>query len=627
MRKLYLKSFVVICTIIFCGTTESYGLINPRFRPNDLIEQSDNIFEVLLNKPDAAQIITLTIKNALKGEKLGKKPTINLASAAQPEWAAKIGEIAAARGDSPVLMFIGKRKQEGQGDEEAVKGAVLQIDRLWVVLDEGENGVWNMIKVDDTLQGTWDGGSDTLTRLVKHVIEHPDDLVPVEIGCNWESKLELGKCEGKVTGCQAVRLPGIESAVLHIASPIGDKLYAWDAKKGAFENLDTSRELTAKSEVCAWGDFNGDGKLDLASWNRKDFDIFYGTDAKTLKNEKLQIDLKLLSDNKIISMISCDAGVDKKAGLIIGTEKSLPILLRPQDGTFVVSTLSGPSDDLGKASQCLYADFNSDGFADILQPREKGSVIFKGKGKGLFEDGCVISNMATKGPSVATACDFDEDGLLDIFMIGPEICQLWNNRGSFIFAETFNFSGEMSYTAQPSLAIATAYCDINNDGLVDLFIAFSDEHPHLYFNRGFRSFGKALSMVWENGDFTSATESGQQAAAVADFNGDGAEDFALINKDGTIQLWIRSPENDSGAEPRGLRVALPAENGLNDPVLVEGWSDLRYLGARSIESGNSGAIFGLAEPGATKIKWKIGDNKAREKKNTIENRVKTLMID
>jgi len=615
-----------VAAAIILGAGAARALINPRFTPNDLVEQSGQILVVRLAKPDDQNRIKMEVVKVLKGKKPDGPLVLDLATAAQKEWAEEVGKLAGQRGEDPVPLFIGKYKETGEAENaEPVEAALLQIDRAWVVTDRGKDGAWCMNIVDNVKQGTWDGGSDMLIKAVEHLLKYPDDRVPVDVGCDWAGSKNLGKVTGEVGAAQAVDLDGKGNLVLYVASSDGDRLFGWDAGRKDFANLTAARKLSAKSRCAAWADFDGDGRLDLASWDGSALRIHPQGPDGTFGGKAIEVAFK--PEDGCLSLAALDVGAGKRAGLLIGTAKA-PVLLRPDGDKYKSETLPTPAESLGplgKASPCLVADLDGDGWADVFQPFEKGGMIYRGKGPGAFE--AAVKNELGSGKDQAWCCpgDYDMDGLLDVYMVGPECCHLWSNRGGLKFAEAFGHSGEMSYTAQAG-GVTAQTCDINNDGLQDVFIAFSSEHPHLYFNRGFRSFGKALSLIWGNADFTRETGKGQQAATMADLNGDGAQDLAVVLKDGTVLVYLRVVIEGDDNRPLSTQVLLRAASGTAGPVTVTGWSNRRCLGAWNVTAGSTGAFFGLSAPGEMKLKWKLPGGKVQEKTVELEKGPKTVFL-
>jgi len=613
---------------VILGADAARALINPRFTPNDLVEQSEQVLAVRLAKPDAQNRIKMEVVRVLKGKQPEGPLVLDLAASGQKEWAAEVGKLAERRGQEPVPLFIGKYKETGQGENvEPVEAGLLQIDRLWVAADRGKDGAWSMSRVDDVKQGTWDGGSDMLIKAVEHLLKYPDDRVPVDVGCDWAGAKSPGKVAGEVAAAEAVDLDGQGRFVLYVASSAGDRLFGWDAAKKDFADLTGARKLAAKSLCSAWADFNGDGRLDLASWDGTTLRIIAAQEADG-SLAGAPVDAVKVPGGGCLSLAALDVGAGKRAGLLVGTAKA-PLVVRPDGDGYKAEALAAAADlfgPLGQASPCLLADLDADGWPDVLQPFEKGSLVYKGKGPGAFEAAVKLELGSDKGRARAAAGDYDMDGLLDVFMVGPGCCGLWSNRGGLKFAQAFGHSGEMCYTAQPGAVVAQT-CDINNDGLQDVFLAIADEHPHLYFNRGFRSFGKALSLIWGNVEFTRETGQGQQAGTMADLNGDGAQDLAVVLKDGKVLIYLRGVIEGEANRPLSAQVLLRAASGTAGPVTVTGWSDRRCLGTWSVAAGSTGAFFGLAAPGEVKLKWRLPGGKLQEKTVEVEKRPKTVFLE
>ncbi|WP_299433077.1 CRTAC1 family protein [uncultured Aquimarina sp.] len=155
------------------------------------------------------------------------------------------------------------------------------------------------------------------------------------------------------------------------------------------------------------------------------------------------------------------------------------------------SNINNWNDELnsfGEPRQPIIADFNNDGTQDIFITYVNDThKLYKNNGNGKFEDVSVTSNLGGKnavaGP--ATAFDYDNDGLLDIF-IGyfgnyidgtlPTLSRdnqngmpnkLFRNLGNFVFEEvifTENTTSNSGWTQ------ALGHTDINQDGLQDIIV-------------------------------------------------------------------------------------------------------------------------------------------------------------
>ncbi|HEX3431170.1 MAG TPA: VCBS repeat-containing protein [Rhizomicrobium sp.] len=228
------------------------------------------------------------------------------------------------------------------------------------------------------------------------------------------------------------------------------------------------------------GDFNNDGKLDIAVAN------------------------------------ACGDRLCETNGVV-------DVLLNNGDGTFArgVPSLSA---DSGNSLALTAADFNGDGNLDLAVVNtainELGDVtILLGKGNGRFK--LVNAYGLTEVPEFVRAGDFNHDGKMDLAVTlnnpGKVAVLLGNGDGSFQAPVLYDVE-----EGPQDLAIA----DVNHDGNLDLLVVNECGHTD-----GCRQ--GTVSVLLGNGD---GTFQAQQSwfvgifpleVAVADFNGDGNPDLVL----------------------------------------------------------------------------------------------------
>lgn len=197
------------------------------------------------------------------------------------------------------------------------------------------------------------------------------------------------------------------------------------------------------------------------------------------------------------------------------------------DGTFTERTKeTGLTGEVGGIN-LLQADYNNDGFVDLLVLRGVGlpTSLLRNNGDGTFDD--VTEQAGLRGASSQTAVwfDYDGDGYLDLFVGGTATrpCALYRNNGNGTFTEC---------AAAVGLALlgnikAVISIDYDNDGRPDLFISRFGQRCILMHNEGSRGlFG------WRFTDVTTAaglTAPSQNSACVAfDFDNDGWDDIFLL---------------------------------------------------------------------------------------------------
>jgi hypothetical protein len=181
-----------------------------------------------------------------------------------------------------------------------------------------------------------------------------------------------------------------------------------------------------------------------------------------------------------------------------GLEESMHYYQNNKDGSFTdLSEKSGLSTIKGGLN-IIQADYNNDGFTDILilrgaWLREFGyqpKTLLRNNGDGTFTDVTIESGILSFGPTqTAVWADFNNDGWLDLFLgyetvedAHPHPSELYINNKDGSFTDVSNESG----TAMTAFMKGVTSADYNNDGWPDIFISTLGGKKILLKNKGIK---------------------------------------------------------------------------------------------------------------------------------------------
>ena len=245
---------------------------------------------------------------------------------------------------------------------------------------------------------------------------------------------------------------------------------------------------------------------------------------------------------------------------------TLKLYRNNRNGTFADVTKAAGLDVELYGMGVAVADYNNDGFPDILITCVGQNRLFQNTGKGTFLDVTKTSGLAGRHAFSTSAVwfDYDRDGLLDLFVCNyvnwspehdvfcsldgknksyctpeayrGETCWLFHNRGNGTFEDVTAASGIFD-TSSKSLGVATI--DFDQDGWPDLFVANDTQPNKLY--RNLRN-GKFKDAAVEAG--LAFSNEGKARAGmgvdVGDFENSGRPGIAITNFDNEMVGLYRS---------------------------------------------------------------------------------------
>jgi hypothetical protein len=182
------------------------------------------------------------------------------------------------------------------------------------------------------------------------------------------------------------------------------------------------------------GDFNNDGKLDLAVGGQfgasSKLDVLLGNGDGTFTDDGYYE----IGGEPFAIATGYFTSDKTNLDLAVSVGGAIDVLLGNGDGTFQqpVSYSTQPT-----ATWIIAQDLDGDGIVDLATSNsEVGAIVFKGNGDGTFQSASLYSVGGRGGANSIAAADFNNDGKPDLVLVGPDQVITLLNTGSAIFSPT-----------------------------------------------------------------------------------------------------------------------------------------------------------------------------------------------
>lgn len=431
-----------------------------------------------------------------------------------------------------------------------------------------------------------------------------EDMIapPAAVGAMIPVKFDTVSLPGTAAAGGACIL-GIESAASKDLVVMGEGASAIHGYKnvgGKFEELPAEQsglEASGKAMACAVGDYDADGKPDLAVAMSDRVILFHNLGSGKFADVTKAVGIEQLNRPSGLTFIDFDHDGDVDL-FVTGTSTGhgSNVMWR-NNGNSTFTEWTGPTGlaGSGATTAVTLSDINNDRAVDMIVTGSAGApVIYENQREGAFKAVPLYTDEGLAPTRGVTVFDFNKDGWMEVAVThaGSPGVSLWRNVDGKRFERV----------PLPLKGVTAAWgvtpIDIDNDGWIDLAVLVETEKGaelRVLRNRGTQGFEDVSAAV--GADKLALKD--PRSLMAADVDGDGAADL-IVTQAGGPPLVLH---NVGGNKNHSIRIDLTglADNktgiGTKVEVFADGlWQKFEVAGASGyLGQGASEVLAGLGQ--------------------------------
>ena len=320
---------------------------------------------------------------------------------------------------------------------------------------------------------------------------------------------------------------------LYISRHFAPNLLYRNLRNGTYEEIGASMGVDYPGDtwMATWGDYDGDGDLDLYLGNRNETNVLYRNDGSTFTDISETSGANLHAYHTRAAL-AADVDLDGDLDLYCANlNHQNELYLNNGDGTFVENTYGSGAVDQKIAMGSVFFDYDNDGDQDLYltHDADQANILYQNDGMGNFVNVAEAANadVAANGMGVDVG-DINNDGWMDLYITNLSHNNLLLNLGPDANGVVrFQRIGASAGVQDLGMGWGTTFIDYDNDGYLDIYCVndsnFAPNPNLLYRNNGDLTF----SIVSENTPLTSMN--GGYGTVATDANRDGRLDLVVCN--------------------------------------------------------------------------------------------------